>query len=404
MASPDKDPGVLESKDLEEEEKLTQPEVTDSLDLKEEEVNGNEEEKAEMKEKNPAEEDEDAKDKDKERHTRSPRRASRSPSSSRSRSRSRRRRGHSRSRSASPKRRTSPSPKRRRDRSEERRRSRSSDRRRSPSPRRRRSPSPKRRRSPSPQRRRSPSPQRRRSPSPDRRRSSRSPRRRSRTPPRRHKVPDLGLPRSLAQRLEPMFESGQLTEYDVDERCITAMKDMKEELAHAVLDKFCEANMSRINNKSGFMMGIVRRIELEPPGTGPDLSDLPRPIRYKLEDIVKERRIRATDIEGRAIAALKELPEDMAHEAIERFSAANLESIRTKTGFLIGIVKRIRDEGRSYGHTDRDRDRDDRDRDRDRDADRGRDSYRSDSHRSDRSDRSDRYDPHERDRGYDRRR
>eukprot|EP00854_Cymbomonas_tetramitiformis_P021612 gene21612-25995_t len=248
MASPDKDPGVLESKDLEEEEKLTQPEVTDSLDLKEEEVNGNEEEKAEMKEKNPAEEDEDAKDKDKERHTRSPR----------------------------------------------------------------------------------------------------SPRRRSRTPPRRHKVPDLGLPRSLAQRLEPMFESGQLTEYDVDERCITAMKDMKEELAHAVLDKFCEANMSRINNKSGFMMGIVRRIELEPPGTGPDLSDLPRPIRYKLEDIVKERRIRATDIEGRAIAALKELPEDMAHEAIERFSAANLESIRTKTGFLIGIVKRIRDEGRSY--------------------------------------------------------
>lgn len=49
--------------------------------------------------------------------------------------------------------------------------------------------------------------------------------------------------------------SGHLTERDLDDRCIDSLRDMKEDLADAVIDKFTEANMARISNKSGFLMG-----------------------------------------------------------------------------------------------------------------------------------------------------
>mmetsp|Transcript_37691 Transcript_37691/g.72243 ORF Transcript_37691/g.72243 Transcript_37691/m.72243 type:complete len:287 (+) Transcript_37691:129-989(+) len=208
-----------------------------------------------------------------------------------------------------------------------------------------RSRSPVRRRSRSPVRR-SRSRSRSRSLSPVRRRSrSRSPvRRRSRSRSPRARVPDLGLPSYIARRLEPLFLSGHLTERDLDDRCIDSLRDMKEDLADAVIDKFTEANMARISNKSGFLMGIVRRIEQEPPGTGPTMGDLPRGIRRKLEDLVDDRRIRAGEIEGRALTQLMELPEEMAYEAVDRFCTTDLDTIRSKTGFLMGIIKRVRDD------------------------------------------------------------
>jgi len=152
----------------------------------------------------------------------------------------------------------------------------------------------------------------------------------------------------VARKLEPLFESGQLHERDFDDRCIDALKDLKESLADAVMDKFCEANMSRISNKSGFLMGILRRIEHEPPGTGPTINDLPRGIRRKIDDLIDDRKIRASDIEGRALTQLLELSDDMAYEAVDRFATTNLDTIRSKTGFLMGIIKRIREESR-YG-------------------------------------------------------
>ena len=54
-------------------------------------------------------------------------------------------------------------------------------------------------------------------------------------------------------------------------------------------------------------------------------------------------------MEGRAITQLMELSEDQAAEAVEKFSAADLDTIRSKTGFLMGIIKRVREEGRFRG-------------------------------------------------------
>jgi len=53
-----------------------------------------------------------------------------------------------------------------------------------------------------------------------------------------------------------------------------------------------QANMSKVTNKSGFLMGIIRRVENEVPGKGPTLHDLPRFVRRKLEDLLADKRIR----------------------------------------------------------------------------------------------------------------
>ena len=55
------------------------------------------------------------------------------------------------------------------------------------------------------------------------------------------------------------------------------------------MQRFCEANFARISNKSGFLMGIIRRIQTDGPDRGSgDLDELPRSVRYRLRDLMDE--------------------------------------------------------------------------------------------------------------------
>jgi hypothetical protein len=87
-------------------------------------------------------------------------------------------------------------------------------------------------------------------------------------------------------------------------------------------------------------VGIIRRVESEVPGKGPTTHDLPRFIRRKLEDLLEDKRLREGDIEGRALSQLMELPEAQAEEAVDKFCNADLDTIRSKTGFLMGTRHR----------------------------------------------------------------
>jgi hypothetical protein len=88
------------------------------------------------------------------------------------------------------------------------------------------------------------------------------------------------------------YKDGILHSGDLDERCVDSLAAMKQEMAESVVAKFMEANMSKVTNKSGFLMGIIRRVENELPGKGPTLYDLPRFVRRKLEDLLEDKRIR----------------------------------------------------------------------------------------------------------------
>ena len=55
------------------------------------------------------------------------------------------------------------------------------------------------------------------------------------------------------------------------------------------MQRFSEANFTRINNKNGFFMGIIRRIKTDGPDQGgADLDSLPRSVRHKLQDLIDD--------------------------------------------------------------------------------------------------------------------
>ena len=67
--------------------------------------------------------------------------------------------------------------------------------------------------------------------------------------------------------------------------------DMDPELAACAVNRFAEANFSRINNRSGFLMGIIRRVKEDGVDAGSgDLNDLPSSVRHRLRDLFDDVR------------------------------------------------------------------------------------------------------------------
>mmetsp|Transcript_37804 Transcript_37804/g.106831 ORF Transcript_37804/g.106831 Transcript_37804/m.106831 type:complete len:313 (-) Transcript_37804:177-1115(-) len=140
-----------------------------------------------------------------------------------------------------------------------------------------------------------------------------------------------------------MRQSSEISWDDLEPNVVKALEALPDRQARCVVTRFCEATFSRISNKSGFLMGIIRRVEQEGVDTfGPaDISRLPRRVRNTLHGLLDEGRIATSDLDRRMCQLLESLHEDHAVAAVEKFAASNLEAIRSKTGFMIGIVRRM---------------------------------------------------------------
>ena len=58
-----------------------------------------------------------------------------------------------------------------------------------------------------------------------------------------------------------------------------------------MISRFAEANFARINNKAGFLMGIIRRVREDgPDGGGADLKILPRSVEHAIRGLMDEAR------------------------------------------------------------------------------------------------------------------
>lgn len=63
--------------------------------------------------------------------------------------------------------------------------------------------------------------------------------------------------------------------------------DLDDDLADTVMARFAEVNFSRVGNLSGFLMGIVRRVQQDGPERGSrHLDNLPSIIRHRLYDLI----------------------------------------------------------------------------------------------------------------------
>lgn len=92
-----------------------------------------------------------------------------------------------------------------------------------------------------------------------------------------------------------------------------------------------------IQKKGPFLSGIMRRIQDEgSTDLIKSIDSFPRPLRKKLEELVENGTIRPGDLESRVTTALRELPMELALEALDRYSTSALDTIRSKTGFMMG--------------------------------------------------------------------
>ncbi|KAK9836169.1 hypothetical protein WJX81_006506 [Elliptochloris bilobata] len=144
------------------------------------------------------------------------------------------------------------------------------------------------------------------------------------------------------RKLDDLIDRGTIRSSDLDNRTMDALEDLTDDQADQAVERFCEANFARISNKSGFLMGIIRRVQEDGPGGGNvDLDILPRSVRYRLRDLLDDGRLKKDDIDSRMLKSLADLPSDLGLEAVEKFGMASLETVRSKTGFMMGIIKRI---------------------------------------------------------------
>lgn len=68
-----------------------------------------------------------------------------------------------------------------------------------------------------------------------------------------------------------------------------ALAGLQPELADAAMARFSEANFSRVSNKSGFLMGIIRSVQRDGPEGGSDGFDLlPRAVRHRMDDLIAD--------------------------------------------------------------------------------------------------------------------
>lgn len=125
---------------------------------------------------------------------------------------------------------------------------------------------------------------------------------------------------------------------------------MRPDEAACVITRLNETDLSRVRNMSRFVGGIIRRVKQDGPDRGEAKMDsLPRPVQRRLEDLIEDRKLDRKEVDQRLIRALGDMSERNAEEALRRFGQSVDETIRSRQGFLMGIIKRINDEQRGYG-------------------------------------------------------
>ncbi|EGZ24302.1 hypothetical protein PHYSODRAFT_284903 [Phytophthora sojae] len=82
------------------------------------------------------------------------------------------------------------------------------------------------------------------------------------------------------------------------------------------------------------------------PGMGiPSFAALPMSVQNHIHSLVANRTLSSLEeLGGKCYEVLGQLSEPLANQVLTRFAGANLSNVRNKSGFLVGVVKRARQE------------------------------------------------------------
>ncbi|KFM23197.1 Long-chain-fatty-acid-CoA ligase FadD15 [Auxenochlorella protothecoides] len=125
------------------------------------------------------------------------------------------------------------------------------------------------------------------------------------------------------------------------------MAALGEEGALCVVQRLSESDFSRVHSIGGFVSGIIRRVRQDGPDRGNGQIDiLPRSVRRRVEDLIAQDKIGKHEVDARMVRALADLPERLGEEACTRFDQSVDSGVRSRQGFMMGIIKRLVEEDR----------------------------------------------------------
>ena len=101
---------------------------------------------------------------------------------------------------------------------------------------------------------------------------------------------------------------------------------------------------------NGEILDDMANIKPEDRGDGEKTEDYPKLLEYgldkkvasKLDDIYKTGKLAHTELDERALDALKEFPVDGALNVLGQFLESNLEHVSNKSAYLCGVMKTYR--------------------------------------------------------------
>ena len=192
-------------------------------------------------------------------------------------------------------------------------------------------------------------------------------------PPPAYGAPSADLPAVLDSRpqtkakLEWVYAQGKVQPHELDHKIISSLCEFPDATGVEILQHFNESDMSSIRNKCGYLAGVMKRYRTDMRGgmagpvmpMGPPAGAMSFPsmgfqgspdgqmfpsVKAKLDSIFAQGYVTQEHLDSRCMDMLKSLPEHTALEVLEKYGEADLASINSKAGFLLGIIKRFKEQ------------------------------------------------------------
>ena len=167
---------------------------------------------------------------------------------------------------------------------------------------------------------------------------------RSRSPPRRSGWRECG--KGFVQQLEEVLVRGGLREEDLEEEVLVQLVELREEESEHVMQSFTECELDKIKNPSRFLAGIIRRVRKHGMLAKEGLDALRGPVRDKCESLIQQGKLREEDLTRRVCEVLTDARERDALQGLESYASSDTDSIRSKSGYILGIMRRVQGDDR----------------------------------------------------------
>lgn len=150
----------------------------------------------------------------------------------------------------------------------------------------------------------------------------------------------------------------QIKEDELDDTVLVKLGEFPAKDAVECLEQFCNCDITKIRNKSAYLIGVIRRVRSNMHNIGSScnpnivvgggggsasaMAYLDKNVQIRLTMLFSDGVCKPSDIDEKCLEALGQLPPRGALEALAQFVSRDLSDVRSYSRFLMSIIRRVR--------------------------------------------------------------